>query len=175
MRPLLNLIDAMNARLGQAVSWLCLLMVALGAINAIARYAGKYLGASLLSTALSEGQWYLFSLLFLLGAAWTLQRDRHVRVDVFYGRLSKRRQAILNLIGALVLLLPFCVFGIWASVDYVTNSFAQQEMSPDPGGLPRYPIKAAIPAAFVLLILQGLRQIVGYIEVIRGAQEERDA
>lgn len=169
MRAIADLIDTINAGVGRAVSWLGLLMIFLGAFNAIARYLSRIFNVGLVSTALFEGQWYLFSLVFLFGAAWTLQRDRHVRVDVLYGRLSKKQQAIINLIGTLVLLLPFCVFGIWASKDYVLNSIGQREISNAPGGLPLYPIKLAIPIAFALLILQGIRQVIRHIEEVRGA------
>ena len=134
-------------------------MVLLGAFNAVARYLGRYLGVQLSSNGFIEAQWYLFSLIFLLGAAYTLRRDAHVRVDVIYGKLSTRRRAWIDLIGTVLLLIPFCLFGLWSSWPSVRNSWAVREVSPDPGGLPRYPLKVFILVAFVLLLLQGIAEI----------------
>lgn len=158
LRRLSEAIDAAHLLLGRGVAVLTLLMVLLGAYNAVARHLGKYLGSNLSSNAFIEGQWYMFSLVFLLGAATTLAQDRHVRVDVFYGRLGPRGKATVDLLGTLLFLLPFCVFCIWTTWPAVANSFAVREVSPDPGGLPRWPIKAMIPLAFVLLFLQGLSE-----------------
>ena len=152
-------IDRAHLLLGRGVGLLTLLMVLLAAGNAVARHLGKYLGANLSSTAAIEGQWYMFSLVFLLGAATTLAQDKHVRVDVLYGRLGPKGKAGINLSGTLLFLLPFCVFGIWMTWPAVANSWAVREVSPDPGGLPRYPIKAVIPLAFALLFLQGLSEL----------------
>jgi TRAP-type mannitol/chloroaromatic compound transport system permease small subunit len=174
MRVLLSLsalIDRLSGLLGTVVSWLCLLMVLLGAFNAVARYSGRFIGFNLSSNAMLEAQWYLFAVLFLLGASWTLQRDAHVRVDVIFGRLSARSRAIINVAGGLLFLLPCCVFGIWASLEYVLHSWQEWEVSPDPGGLARYPIKTLIPVAFALLILQGISEIIKSIAVIVGREE----
>ncbi|MEM8934755.1 MAG: TRAP transporter small permease subunit [Acidobacteriota bacterium] len=118
-----------------------------------------------------ETQWYLFSVVFLLGASYTLRHDRHVRVDVFYGSLTPRRRALIDLVGTLLFLLPFCGFVLWSSWPAVANSWAVREASPDPGGLPRYPIKALILVAFTLLILQGLAEIVRRVAILRGVDE----
>jgi TRAP-type mannitol/chloroaromatic compound transport system permease small subunit len=168
MHAVSKLIDRFSGALGQAVSWVCLLMVLLGAFNATSRYFGRHLGINLNSTALNEAQWFMFSLLFLLGGAWALQQDKHVRVDVLYGRLSERGRARINLAGALLFLLPFCAFGVWSSWAYVTNSIDQLEVSPNPGGLPYYPIKALIPLSFVLLALQAVSQIIKDVTTLRG-------
>ena len=169
MRVLLSfsgLIDRISGLLGAAVSWMCLLMVLIGAFNAVARYAGRFIGFNLSSNAMLEIQWYLFATLFLLGASWTLQRNNHVRVDVLFGRLSTKAQAIIDVIGVVAFLIPFCIFGIWASHEYVLHSWQEWEVSPDPGGLPRYPIKTLIPLAFVLLIFQGLSELIKKIAVL---------
>ena len=126
-------------------------MTFLGAFNAIFRYLGRFLGQNLTSNAFLEGQWYLFSAVFLLGAGHVLQNDRHVRVDVLYERLSKKHQIYIDIIGNFLFLIPFCIFGIWSSWTFVMESFSLREMSPDAGGLPRYPIKALIPFSFLLL------------------------
>ena len=113
----------------------------MGAFNAVARYLGKSIGLNLSSNAYIEAQWYLFSAVFLLGAAHTLQRDQHVRVDVLYGRLTARKKAWIDIIGTVCFLIPFCLFGLVISIPAVRNSWAVLEGSPDPGGLARYPLK----------------------------------
>jgi TRAP-type mannitol/chloroaromatic compound transport system permease small subunit len=161
-------IDRLNDAVGSGVSWLALVMVLLGAFNAVARYLGRFVGTDLSSNAYLEGQWYLFSLLFLLGAAWTLRQDRHVRVDVLYGRLSPRARTWIDLVGSLLFLLPFCAFALWVSWPSVRNSIATWEVSPDPGGLPRWPLKAVVLVAFGLLALQGVSEAIKRLAVLRG-------
>jgi TRAP-type mannitol/chloroaromatic compound transport system permease small subunit len=163
-----RLIDRLNERLGRGVAWLTLAMVLIGAFNAVARYLGRYIGVNLSSNAYIELQWYLFSLVFLLGGAYTLRHNAHVRVDVIYGRLSNRARAWINLLGTLIFLIPFALFGLWVSWPSVRNSWAVLEDSPDPGGLPRYPIKTAILVAFALLLVQGIAEAVKHVAVLRG-------
>ena len=160
-------IDLFNERVGKVVYWLTLMMVMIGAYNAMARYFDRYTGWGLSSNTYIELQWYLFSLVFLLGAAYTLKRDSHVRVDVLYGRLSSRNKAWINLLGTILFLFPFCILMIIVSWPSVQNSWAVMEMSPDPGGLPRYPIKTMIPIAFVLLILQGISMLFNQIIILQ--------
>jgi TRAP-type mannitol/chloroaromatic compound transport system permease small subunit len=124
-------------------------------------------GVNLSTNALNELQWYLFSVIFLLGAAWGLRHDVHVRVDVLYGRLSTRKKAWIDLLGTVLFLIPFCVMMVWVSWPPVARSFAIREVSPDPGGLPRWPIKALLIVSFLLLLLQGLALIVRQIDAIR--------
>lgn len=110
MQKLLQLarwIDRLTEGIGWATSWLVVLMVGIGVWNAVGRYVGQLLQQNLSSNAFIESQWYLFDLVFLLGAACTLKRDDHVRVDVFYGRWPARRQALINLVGSLVFYCPF--------------------------------------------------------------------
>lgn len=144
-----------------------LLMVMVGAFNAVARYLGKWIGVHLSSNAYIEAQWYLFSLIFLLGAAHTLQRDQHVRVDVLYGRMSLKAKAWLDLVGSILFLVPFSLFGLFISWPAVRNSWAVYEVSPDPGGLARYPIKTVMLICFALLLLQAVSEILKRIQIIR--------
>ena len=153
-------IDRLNDRIGSAIQWLALVMVVVGAFNAIARYTGRFTGASLSSNAYLELQWYLFSLIFLMGAAYGLNHDYHVRVDVLYARLGRRARAWIDLIGSALFLAPFAFVMLWVSWRPVANSWAILEISPDPGGLPRYPIKTVILVSFFLLFLQAISQIV---------------
>lgn len=168
-------LDRFSEWTGHGVSWLTLVMVLIGAYNAVVRYLGRYLGWNLSSNAYIELQWYLFSLVFLLGAAYALRRGAHVRVDVFYDRLGPRGHAWINLVGAVVFLIPFCVFGLWVSWPAVRNSWTVGELSPDPGGLPRYPIKTVILVGFTLLILQAISEIVKQVAVLRGVAGEDES
>lgn len=168
-------LDRFSERIGHGVAWLTLAMVLVGAYNAVVRYLGRFFGWNLSSNAYIELQWYLFSLVFLLGAAYTLRRGAHVRVDVLYGRLSRRGRAWINLAGTLVFLLPFCAFSLWVSWPSVRNSWVIREVSPDPGGLPRYPIKAMILVAFALLAVQGISEIIKQVAILRGAAGEDES
>jgi len=163
-----NWIDAVNRRIGQLMFLLLLAMILIGIYNATVRYLGGFIGANLSSNAYLELQWYFFSAIFMLGAAYTLQRNGHVRVDVFQSRLSEKAKAWIDLIGIVVFMIPFCAIVFWLSLPWVLNSWHLLEVSSDPGGLPRYPIKTVIPLAFVLLLLQGISQIIKAVAVIRG-------
>lgn len=175
MRALLrasSLVDGMNRRIGRVVAWLSLAMVLVGAFNAVARYLGRFVGAQLTSNALVELQWYLFTLLFLLGAPYVLRCGGHVRVDLLYGRLSERARAWIDLAGGLLFLLPFCAFAAWITWPAVRGSWAVRETSTDPQGLARYPIKTAVLVSFALLGLQGLSEIVKRVAFLRGFTRE---
>ena len=177
MKPLLRLaalIDRITRRVGQTVSWLVLAMAVVGAYNALARKLGSELNVKLSSNALLELQWYMFSLVFLLGAAYVLQRDGHVRVDVLYSRLGERKRACIDLAGSLFLLLPFCLFVLITSWGTVRNSWIVRELSSDPDGLPRYPIKAMILVAFVLLFAQGVSQAIKQLAFLRGVVDHAE-
>lgn len=163
-------VDRFHDRIGALVSWLVLLMILIGAFNTVVRYVGRFTGWHLSSNAYLELQWYLFSLVFLLGAAYALRRNAHVRVDVLYGRLSRRQQAWIDLLGSLLFLIPFSVFALWVSWPSIHNSWKIFEMSSDPGGLPRYPIKTVIYPAFLLLIAQGVSEAIKNLARLRGLE-----
>lgn len=191
MRPWLRLadgIDRFNEGVGRVLYWLTLVMVLVGSYNAIVRYLAQFasgdpesagvfgkmliaigeVAVPLNSNGFIELQWYLFSLVFLLGAAYTLKHNAHVRVDVLYGRLSAKGKAWINLLGTVLFLIPFCVLMLWTAWPAVQESWALREMSADPGGLPRYPIKTVIPVAFVLLMVQGIAMLIRQIAILRG-------
>ena len=172
--PFSRVVDGATSRLGRFISWLTLCMVLIGAYNAIARYLGRFVQANLSSNLYLELQWYLFSLIFLLGAAHALREDAHVRVDVIYGRLRRKAKARVNVIGSALMLIPFCVFVLWVSWPSIRNSWAVREGSPDPSGLPRYPIKAVIIVAFVLLVLQGISQLLKDVAALRRPDDDED-
>jgi TRAP-type mannitol/chloroaromatic compound transport system permease small subunit len=163
------LVDRLSDLVGRVALWLLGAMILIGALNAVGRYLTRYLEVNLSSNAYIELQWYLFSLVFLLGAAYGVRHDAHVRVDVLYGRLGPRGRAWIDLLGTVLFLVPFAVFMILVSYPAVAASWRIREVSPDPGGLPRYPIKALILVAFGLLVLQGLAEIVKQVAILRGA------
>ena len=167
-----KLIDSLNRVIARAMGWALFLMVLVGAYNAIARSLEKELGLSLSSNAYIEAQWYLFSLVFLLGAPYALRSNAHVRVDVLYGEHPARGKAWTDLIGGVLFLIPFCLFAIWISWDFVSNSIEVRELSPDPGGLPRWPLKLVVPVAFGLLCLQGISEVVKRVAILRGMSAE---
>ncbi|BAZ46811.1 tripartite ATP-independent periplasmic transporter DctQ component [Chondrocystis sp. NIES-4102] len=163
MRKLLQLarrIDLINEWIGRFTHGLVFLMVIVGVWNVLGRYLGKIIGSNLTSNALIEIQWYLFDLVFLLGAAYALKYNEHVRVDIFYKNWDRRRQALADFWGNLLFLIPFSSLLIYYSWATVFNSWRIREMSPDPGGLPRYPIKFVIIIGCFLLILQGISEAI---------------
>lgn len=168
LQALERAIDRLNDAVGRWIRWLILAMVLIGAYNALARYLTRFTDLSLASNAYIDLQWYLFSLVFLLGAAYGLRVDAHVRVDVLYQRLSDRARGWIDLMGTLLFLVPFSVLMLWVSFPAIRASWAIREGSPDPGGLPRYPIKTAILVAFALLLLQAFSQAMKAIRRIRG-------
>lgn len=151
---------------GRKISWLTALLVLVICYDVVMRY---FFNSS--SVAIYEIEWHIFSLIFLLGAAYALKHDRHVRVDVFYSRFPEKTKAWVNLVGTVLFLIPLCWILIAEGVDLVTNSFRLSESSPDPGGLPaRYLIKAAIPLGFSLLMLQAINLALQSILIISDAE-----
>ncbi len=172
LRRWANVVDRLNACMGGLSSWLVLLMIVVGAWNVVGRHLGPLVGRNLSSNSLIEVQWYLFSLTFLLGGAWTLQRNGHVRVDVLQSRLGARQQALANMMGTVLLLFPFCLLMILSSWGAVHSSWHILEQSPDPGGLPRYPLKTLLPLAFLLLVFQGIADLIHNLQVIRSSRRK---
>ena len=158
-----KIIDATNERIGRAVLWLVLAVTLISAANALMRY-----GFGMSSNAWLEIQWYLFGAIFLLAAGYTLKHNGHVRIDVIYGRLSERTQAWIDLLGALLFLLPLCGLMVWLALPGFIDSLVRGEMSPDAGGLIRWPVRLLIPLGFALLTLQGVAEIIKRIAFLRG-------
>jgi TRAP-type mannitol/chloroaromatic compound transport system permease small subunit len=113
------------------------------------------------SVALQELEWHLFDILFLLGISYALKHDKHVRVDLFYTRFSPKFKEIIRIISMIFFVIPLGALIVWFSWDFVLQSFVQNEMSPDPGGLCcRYIIKSFIILAFLLLVLQAISETI---------------
>lgn len=166
MKPLLalsRLIDSLNERVGRFVTWLVLACVLISAANAIARY-----GFNFSSNAFLEIQWYLYSIVFLCAAGYTLKHNAHVRIDLVSGQLSRRAQAWIDVFGGLFMLLPVCAIILWYGWAAFLESYRVGEASGDAGGLARWPVKFLVPLAFLLLILQGLSETIKRIAYLRG-------
>ena len=161
---LARLIDASNTRFGQACAWLTLFLVIGTAIVVVLRY-GFGIGA----TALQEAVLYGHALVFMGASAWVLQRNGHVRVDIFYQKFSGRRQALVEVLGNLLFLLPLCLFLGFSSWDYVANSWATLEASSESGGLKFvYLQKSIILVLVVSLVLQGLADLIKSAYLLAG-------
>lgn len=170
MRPLLKLsglIDRLNERVGKAMFWLVLVMTLIAATNATVRFGFNYS-----SNAFLEVQWYLFAAVFLLCAPYTLQKNEHVRIDVLSGRLSARGLAVVDIIGTLFFLLPMVGIVLWLSIPLVIESMRINEMSPNAGGLLRWPVKILLPIGFGLLALQGLSELIKRFAFLAGLIED---
>lgn len=158
-----GLIDGMNERIGKAATWLVLLIVVISAGNAVMRYT---IGWS--SNAYLEIQWYLFSAIFLLCAAYVLLKNEHIRIDVVAGRLSPRAQNWIDVFGILVFMLPMVVMTLYLSWPLFMNAWTSGEGSPNPGGLIRWPVRLLMPVGFFLLTLQGVSELIKRIAFLTG-------
>lgn len=159
-------LDAVAEWTGRAVSWLTIGMVLATLGVVVARYAFD-LGLIWLQESVN----WMHAAVFMLGAAYTLQADEHVRVDVFYRDFGPRRRAAIDLAGTLLFLLPFCAFLALASWPYVASAWRVAERSREAGGLPMlYLLKALIPLMAALIALQGLAGALRAIRVLRGGE-----
>ncbi|MFZ7128402.1 MAG: TRAP transporter small permease subunit [Desulfobacterales bacterium] len=167
MSSFARIMDKISIYIGHTVSWMTLMMVLLTMYDVVMRYVFK---AG--SIWIQELEWHLFAANFMLAASWTLLRNGHVRVDLFYIRFNPKTKAWVDLIGSLLFLLPFCALIVYASIPFVSDSWAILEGSSDPGGLPaRYILKTVIPLTFFLLALQGISEIIKNVATITSRGE----
>ena len=160
-------IDRVNAFIGKSVIWLILLAVLVSAANAISR---KLFNLS--SNAWLELQWYLFGAAFMGAAAYTLQQNEHIRIDVLYASRSRRTQHWIDLLGHIFFLLPFAALMAWLLWPYTVQAFMSGQISTNAGGLIIWPARAILLAGFVMLVFQALAEIVKKIAVMRGLMED---
>ncbi len=158
-----RLIDRVTAFVGKFVSWLVLVAVLISAGNAVLRKA-----FSISSNAWLEMQWYLFGAVFMLAAAYTLQTNDHVRIDIFFNSRSRKTQNWIDMFGHLVFLMPFASLMIYLLVPYVWRSFLSGEVSQNAGGLPLWPAQFMLLLGFVLLFIQGISEIIKRAAIMRG-------
>ena len=160
-----NRIDWLNTKLGVAVGWLILITTVVSAYNAVAR---KAFDTS--SNGMLEIQWYLFGAVFLLGTAYTLQQNAHIRIDLLSSRFSEKTRAWIDIAGHVLFTLPLIGFVIVHGWEFAYQSFLINEYSPDPGGLIRWPAKALIVLGFALLGLQVLSELIKKTLILRNHQ-----
>jgi TRAP-type mannitol/chloroaromatic compound transport system permease small subunit len=182
MQTLLRLsrmIDALIDRIGQLTGWMITGMILIGLYNVIVRYLGRYIGRTLSSNLYLELQWYLFSIIFFFGFAYVLRHNQNVRVDFLYTKWPVKRRALINLVGDLLFLIPFCILGIIVALNPVLASWGrlpdggwgEWELSPDANGLPRAPIKSMIIVGFMLLLLQAISETIKHVAVLTDSAE----
>ena len=177
-----NMVDNLTEKIGVVAGWVVLITIAIGFYNVFVRYIGRFIGISLSSNVYIELQWYLYSIIFFLGFAFILKHGVNVRVDILYAQFSEKTQAWIDFLATLFLLVPFCIIGLYVTYSPVLTSWGLRpngtwgtwEVSPDPSGLPRAPIKTMIIVAFVLLLLQAIAQLIKYWAVISGHHEVKE-
>jgi TRAP-type mannitol/chloroaromatic compound transport system permease small subunit len=158
-----RLIDRMSDRIGQTIYWLVLVAVLISAANAVVRKAFNFSSNSFL-----EIQWYLFSLIFLFCAGYTLKNNEHVRIDIITSRLSARVRASIDIFGTLFFLLPMAFLVMWLSWPVFVDAWTRHEVSTNAGGLIVWPARLMVPVGFFLLILQGLSELIKRIAFLKG-------
>lgn len=166
MQFLLNLsklIDGLTRRIGKFVLWLILATTLISAGNAIVRKA-----FSVGSNSLLEIQWYLFAAVFMLGSGYALLKNAHVRIDFIAARLSARARNWIDVIGIMLVLIPFCVILIVLGWPYFAQAYHSGEMSQNAGGLIRWPVYAMLPLGFALLLMQGLSELIKRVLFLTG-------
>lgn len=162
-----NAIDGLNRFIGKYIIWAILASTVISAVNAVIRKA-----FNVGSNAFLEIQWYLFAATFLLCAAFTLLNGEHVKIDVLYSRWSKRAQTWIDVFGFTCFLLPFSAAIVWFSLPFFLNGYQSGEISPNAGGLIRWPVYALMPLGFSLLFLQGTSELIKRLAFLMGLIED---
>jgi len=158
-----RIIDWLSERIGHAFYWLVLVTVLISAANAVVRKAFNVSSNSFL-----EIQWYLFSAIFLFLAGYTLLRNDHVRIDVIAGRLSKRAQAWIDIVGTVFFLFPMAFLLMWLAWPVFVDAYERHEISTNAGGLIIWPARLLVPIGFLLLLVQGVSELIKRIAFLRG-------
>jgi len=170
MKKYIFIADKINEGFGFIANWLTTLLVAVVCFDVFNRYIFGHT-----NPAMYEFEWHIYAIIFLFGAGYAFKHDKHVRVDITYARFSPKVKAWVNLIGAIIFLLPFCVLIVYATKDWVYQSWLIKETSPDPGGLPmRYLLKACIPLCFILLFIQGVAEAFKSFLYIFGSKKDKE-
>jgi TRAP-type mannitol/chloroaromatic compound transport system permease small subunit len=163
--PASRRIDAASAAIGRMAAWLVLAACLLSVLNALLRFGAHFAKPMMLDLPV-----LLFAAIVLGCAPRTLAEDSHIRVDILYRSLSRRRRAVLDMLGHLIFLVPLCAIMIVEGVPFFAISWRIGEASVTPGGLPQWPVKALIPAAFGLLLIQALSEFIKSFAIARGVE-----
>lgn len=170
LRGLLRLsraIDWVNTQFAVIATWLVLIACVVSAGNAFSRYL-----FSESSNGWLEAQWYMFAAIVLLGAPYTLRMNEHVRVDLIYGSASERTRTWIDILGGLFFLIPICAIMIYFTWPWFVQAWRIHEVSPNAGGLVRWPVKLLLPVGFGLLILQAISEIIKRTAALLGVIDE---
>ena len=162
-----ELIDSVNEWVGKLVMWLVLAAVVISTANAVVRKA-----FDISSNAFLEIQWYLFAAVFMLGSGYVFLRNAHVRIDFISTHLSKRTNAIIDLLGIIVFTIPLSIILISLSWPLFWQAFQSGEMSPNAGGLIRWPVLMLIPLGFAILVLQSVSELIKRAAYLTGHRSE---
>ncbi len=181
-------IDRVSEFFGTISMYIVIITFIVGFMNVVLRYTGELVGRKLTNNVFIELQWYLYSLIFFFGFSYILKNGINVRVDFWFAEQNKKLQAKIDLVGHFIALIPFCILALWATWTPVLRSWGLRpngewgtwELSPDPNGLPRAPIKSMIVIAFTMLLLQGIAEIIKLIAILRDEEHlvqtvDRDA
>jgi len=160
-------VDAFSNLIGKFIRWLVLASVLISAGNAIIRKA-----FNISSNGFLEIQWYLFAGVFLLGSGFAFMRNVHVRIDFISGKLSKRTNTVIDILGIVIFIIPLCLIMVWLSWPLFSTALATGEMSQNAGGLIRWPAYLLMPLGFGLLLLQSLSELVKRIAFLKGLRNE---
>lgn len=179
LKKVVDVIDMISEFFGWLAQMVVPVLILVGFGNVVLRYVGQYAGLKLTSNVIIELQWYLYTLVFLWGFGYILKNGINVRVDFWFANQSDRRKAWIDLIGHVLALLPFCILALYVVWGPILRSWGWQpngtwgtwEMSPDPDGLPRAPIKSMVLVGFGLLFLQTIAEIIKLVAILRGQQE----
>ena len=156
-------VDRASERIGHTIYWLVLVAVLISAANATVRKIFNYSSNSFL-----EIQWYLFSLIFLFCAGYTLKNNEHVRIDIVTGRMSARARAWIDIFGTVFFLMPMSILIMYLSWPVFVDAYTRNEVSTNAGGLIIWPARLMVPIGFFLLILQGLSELIKRIAFLQG-------
>ena len=170
MKPLLafsRVVDGISTFCGRVAEWLVLLAAGISAGNAVVRYLFSWS-----SNGWLEVQWYLFAGVVMLGGAYTLLRNGHVRVDLVYGNMSERGRLWTDVLGILFFLFPAMLLLVWMTWPFFLDSLNRWEGSSNAGGLLRWPAKLLLPVGFLLVFLQGASELIKRIALLRGLRPE---
>ena len=158
-----QLIDSITEFVGRSIIWVVLVVTLISCGNAIMRYTINYS-----SNAFLEIQWYLFAVIFLFGAGYTLKKNEHVRIDLIAGKFSKRGQAMIDIFGIIFFLMPMAIAIMWMSWPIFLLALKTNEMSSNAGGLILWPERLMVPLGFFLLVMQGLSELIKKVGFLQG-------
>jgi len=162
MKKIIDFLNLLTEKVGNVACWSAIFMVVIISVDVITRYLFKFT-----FIWITELEIYFFGILFMLGGGYTLKHEKHVRVDLFYARLSEKKKAWVNLIGGVVYLLPWTLIMVVTTSKYAYSSFLIRENSPQPGGLPAiYLLKFIVVIGFIFFLLQGVSDILNSISII---------